>query len=138
MKPLKLFLLLLLLFIVTIIEFTCIYYSYKEPGKYLVSKIAFAVQRDVSFIAISILTLLSFTSFFTFNKIVKGSKVLSFLSFYLIPLSLILIYCIAVIIDGFNIKGLLLDAAMIAIPFLFNLTLVYLFYIRTSQKEPNT
>ena len=137
MKPLKLFLSLLLLFIVAIIEFTCIYYSYKEPGKYLVSKIAFAVQRDASYIAIGILTLLSFTSFFTFNKKVKNSKSLSFLSFYLFPLSLILIYFIAIIIDGCNVKGLLFDAAMIAVPFLLNLTLVYLLYIRSTKKALN-
>lgn len=137
MKALKLLTLLLLVFIVTIVEFACIYYTYKEEGRYIISKLAFAFQRDLSFIAIGILTLCSFTAFFTFNKKVNSNNLLTFLSFYLFPLALILTYCTAILIDGFNIKGLLTDAAMIAVPFLLNLTLVYLLYIRSTKKALN-
>jgi hypothetical protein len=137
MKPIKLFILLLLVFVVSATMFTCIYYSYWEEGRYIISKLAFAFQRDLSIIAIGILTLSSFSAFFTFNRKINSNKALKFLSFYVLPLSLILIHCIALIIDGFNVKTKLLDASIIAVPFLLNLTVVYLFYIKTHQKENN-
>lgn len=135
MKALKLFLLLLLVFIVTIIEFTCIYYSYKEEGRYVITKLAFAFQRDLSFIAIGILTLSSFTAFFTLNKKIIKGKTARFLSFYLFPLCLIIGYCIFLMIDNFSLERQLLEASVIAIPFLVNLTLAYLFYLKILKNK---
>jgi hypothetical protein len=135
MKATKLFILLLLVFVISSTMFICIYYSFWEEGRYIISKIAFAFQRDLSIIAIGILTLSSFTAFFTFNKKTNNNRALKFLSFYLLPLSLILIHCIALIIDGFSLKTKLLDASIIAIPFLLNLTVAYLFYIKSDNKQ---
>jgi hypothetical protein len=138
MKVLQLFVLLLLVFIITVIEFTCIFYAFWDKGSSFLSGLAFLFQINISIVAIGILTLASLTAFFTFIKKVNNNKTLTFLSFYLLPFLLIIGHYIYLIIDNFSLERKLLDSSIIAIPFLINLTLAYLFYIRILKKEANT
>jgi hypothetical protein len=138
LRTLKLLTLLILVFIVTVIEFTFIFYAFWDKGSSFLSGLTFLFQRNISIVAIGILTLASLTAFFTFIKKVNNSKELTFLSFYLLPFLLVIAHYIYLIIDNFSLERKLLDSSIIAIPFLFNLTLAYLFYIRTLKKETNT